>query len=322
MQGEGGTELQGGNTRQGQEQHSLETSQGRLGVITIINYMAQDRPDLLATAGLLSRHMATPIGGTNVCLKGAIRYLSSHPRGVLVVPGGQVEESLRILTDSDWWEGDVRSWKSCSGGHIQRNGRTICHWCKTQTIVTLPFGEAGLSSAVQDISDGIRVINTIKEFFGEEHKTILSVGENACKGMLLRIGAGKARHLSAKHQWVLGAIQGDGVGVQNVPRTDTASDILTHPAEESELKQGLRRMEFQTRGSGRCIRDASLYRANRCGRGSMMEARCGLLAMQTPRDHKTGSWLGRFGGSDKLVYVFLGHPCSIVRTNSGPCACA
>lgn len=48
--------------------------------IAITNYMAQDRPNLSVTARVLSQHLATPTEGTEMSLKRAIRYLSTHLR--------------------------------------------------------------------------------------------------------------------------------------------------------------------------------------------------------------------------------------------------
>lgn len=109
----------------GQPLTGESASKTRRGV-AIINYLSQDRPDLSVTARVLVQRMASPTEGTGMCLKRAIRYLSSHPRGLLIYPRDMVDQTLRIWTDSDW-AGDVQSRKSCSGGYIQRNGGTIDH---------------------------------------------------------------------------------------------------------------------------------------------------------------------------------------------------
>lgn len=78
---------------------------------------------------------------------------------------------------------------------------------------------------------------------------ILCVDARACKGMLVRAGTGKVKHLSTKQLlWVQGGIQGYGVGVQKVPRAGIASDILSHPVGELELTEGFRRMQYYTPG--------------------------------------------------------------------------
>lgn len=48
--------------------------------IAMVNYMAQDRPDLSATARGRSQGLANPTTGTEECVKGTIRHLASHPR--------------------------------------------------------------------------------------------------------------------------------------------------------------------------------------------------------------------------------------------------
>lgn len=53
--------------------------------------------------------------------------------------------------------------------------------------------------------------NALKEFLSEDRGTILDVDANVCKGMLLRTGMGKVKHLSTKQPWVQGAIQSCGV---------------------------------------------------------------------------------------------------------------
>lgn len=70
--------------------------------ISIINYMAQDLPELSVMAKVLSQRMADPTTGTEECLERTITYLVRHPRGLLVFPRGQVEKPLRCWTGSDW----------------------------------------------------------------------------------------------------------------------------------------------------------------------------------------------------------------------------
>lgn len=106
----------------------------------IINYMAQDGPDLVVRARVLPHRVDTPTDGTEICLRRAIRYMSSHPRGVSMFPRSTIDDTLRMWTDSDW-AGDVMSRRSCSGGHIQRIGGTICHGSETQANVALFSGE-------------------------------------------------------------------------------------------------------------------------------------------------------------------------------------
>lgn len=82
--------------------------------IAIMNYMAQDRPDLPVTERVMSQKMAKPTFDTE-CLKRTIRHLSSQ--GILMFPHGKMDKPLRVWTDSDR-DGVVLTRRSCSGGYI------------------------------------------------------------------------------------------------------------------------------------------------------------------------------------------------------------
>ena len=51
---------------------------------------------------------------------------------------------------------------------------------------------------------------------------------SACKGMLLRHGAGRIKNLSVKQLWAQEIVSHYGVGVSRVPRAENAADVLTH----------------------------------------------------------------------------------------------
>lgn len=69
------------------------------------------------------------------------------------------------------------------------------------------------ASPVNLTAEGIGVINGMKKLFVEDGITNLSAVASACKGMLLRTGAGKVKDLSTKQRWVRGAMQSCGVDV-------------------------------------------------------------------------------------------------------------
>lgn len=76
-------------------------SKARTG-LAILNYVAQDGPDLAVTARVLSQRMSAPTEGTEHCLNCALLYLASHPHGVLMFPCGSVDETLPAWADIDW----------------------------------------------------------------------------------------------------------------------------------------------------------------------------------------------------------------------------
>lgn len=79
-----------------------------------------------------------------------------------------------------------------------------------------------------------------------------------------RMAPGRSKHLSTEQLCGQGGIQSCDVEVKKVPRADSASDILTHPVGESEIKEGLQRMEYPT--PDECLaHDPKQCWANHCG---------------------------------------------------------
>lgn len=64
--------------------------------------------------------------------------------------------------------------------------------------------------------------------------------------MLLRAAAGKMNHFSTKQLWVQGAMQTHGMGVQRVRHAENASDILTNPVRDFDVREGLKGMGYDT----------------------------------------------------------------------------
>ena len=127
------------------------------------------------------------------------------------------------------------------------NGTTIHHWSKTQSNIALSSGEAELNAAVKGVSEGIGAYELMREIFNDELEMKLFVDASACRGMVLRQGAGKVKHLTTKQLWVQGAIQSYGISVLKVDRAVNAADALTHPLAQGLLNRALQAMSFVLR---------------------------------------------------------------------------
>ena len=174
--------------------------------IARINYMAQDRPDLAVAARVASQHMSSPHEGVLPFVKRIIRYLRGAPRLACSIPQHDNPTNLEIWVDSDW-AGDTENRRSCSGGFLRVGEATIAFWSKTQSNIALSSGEAELNAAVKGVSEGIGIWELMRELTGTIMQMSLHVDSSACKGMLLRHGSGKVKHVTTKQLWVQGAIQ-------------------------------------------------------------------------------------------------------------------
>ena len=217
--------------------------------IARINYMAQDRPDLSAAAKVLSQYMAKPREGTVPLVKRCVRYLKKHPRGALLFPRGRPDDEMALMTytDSDW-AGDVDSRRSTSGGVVLFRGALLAHWSKTQSNIALSSGEAELNAAVKGLSETIGLYNLISETWGVTPTAGLCVDASACKGMVLRHGSGKVKHLSVKQLWVQEAVRAFGVQVSRVSRGDNPADLLTHSVSHPTAELQLQRINADRGG--------------------------------------------------------------------------
>lgn len=92
------------------------------------------------------------------------------------------------------------------------------------------------------ISEGLGVI--IRELFAEDRSTLFSLGRERLQRNAAprrcREGQALAHQSAALVQEI---IQSYGFEGRKPPRAEHARGILTHPKEESEVKEGLRRME-------------------------------------------------------------------------------
>ena len=215
--------------------------------IARVNYMAQDRADLSSVARVASQHMSEPRTGTELLMKRVIRYLKSQPRVMNVINPlmlhGQ-EMTIEAITDSDW-AGDVDNRKSCSGGVVMVNGCLLSHWSKVQQNVALSSGEAEMNGSVKAISECLGIQEMIREIYGETAQINLRTDSSACKGMMLRKGCGRVKHLSVKQLWVQGAIKNYGITVEKIPREQNFADALTHEVNREFMQYAMKMMGYK-----------------------------------------------------------------------------
>ena len=246
----------------GEELSEEEATRARR-AIARVNYMAQDRPDLAVVARTMSQQMARPRQGVLPVIKRTIRYLQKFPKCSLTVPNLDESTPVEIAgwTDSNW-ANDLRTRKSCSGGYITISGLCVSHWSKTQSNIALSSGEAELNAAVKNLSEMLG----LRELIMEMHTTAdgavradggdvsarssllpslaLCVDATACRGMLLRRGSGRVKHLAVKTLWAQSAIDSFSVAVIKVPRHLNAADALTHPVSGTDLSTAVSAMGF------------------------------------------------------------------------------
>ena len=149
-----------------------------------------------------------------------------------------------MYTDSDW-AGDVVRRRSTSGGVVMVNGMVVAHWSKLQSNVALSSGDAELNAAVTGIAETIGVYELLSEWKLAVDQVSLCIDASACKGILLRKGVGRMKHLSTKQLWVQEAVSTYNVCVYKIPRSMNFSDSLTHNVSGEQSLDCLSSMRYR-----------------------------------------------------------------------------
>ena len=164
----------------------------------------------------------------------------------MLIPRGVPEEenTMTVWTDSDW-AGDVASRRSTSGGVIAYRGAIMAHWSKSQSNIALSSAEAELNATVKGLSEIVGLHNLIEETQKVSVNLVLCTDASACKGMLLRHGTGKVKHLSVKQLWAQECVRAYDVQIQRVPREQNPSDVLTHSVSHPIMETQMERLNVR-----------------------------------------------------------------------------
>ena len=170
--------------------------------------------------------MANPRVGDEALIKRVCRYLRGRPNYYQLYRYHNKEDVMILQSDSDW--ANCRSTRrSNSGGLIMLGTHLLSHWCRVQGQIALSSGEAELYSNIRGIQELLFIKNIIEEDAGKRALSLVSkVDASACKGIPLRHGVGKLKHLSLKCMWVQEAIRNEQIQVVKIPRDSNAADVL------------------------------------------------------------------------------------------------
>ena len=209
------------------------------GLVALANFVAQDRADIGFAAKEVSKFMSDPAECDILPLKILGRYLTENPRCINLMRWQNNPISWDCFSDSDWG-GDLGTRRSTSGGCIFYGDHMLMSWSRTQQVISLSSAEAELHGLTKCASEGLAA-KKFEECFIHIPLRLLT-DSSAAKGIIMRNGVGKVKHLEVKCLWVQERESaGDFVCIK-VPRLENCSDLLTHHYSESEVRLHLTRM--------------------------------------------------------------------------------
>ena len=166
-------------------------------------------------------------------IKRIVRYLQGKPQVAIHYRFQDPGQGVIVLTDSDW-AGCVETRRSTSGGVVKHGWHTITLWCKLQSRVALSSCEAELNSTLKGAIEGLNV-QRLANAFNDWPSLELRTDASAARGVILRQGVGKVRHLHVKQQWIQDAVAAGELIVVKIPRAQNCSDALTHAWTSADL---------------------------------------------------------------------------------------
>ena len=87
--------------------------------------------------------------------------------------------------------------------------------------------EAELNSTLKGAIEGLN-IQRLANAFGDWPGLELRTDASAARGVIMRQGVGKVRHLHVKQLWIQDAVAKGELTVVKIPRAENCSDALTH----------------------------------------------------------------------------------------------
>ena len=117
---------------------------------------------------------------------------------------------------------------------VCRGHHTISWWCKLQSNIALSSCEAELNAALKGAVEGLNA-QRLAATLGDDLPLELRTDASAARGVILRQGVGKVRHLQVKQLWLQENVAAGELTIVKIPRAENYADALTHPWGTNDL---------------------------------------------------------------------------------------
>ena len=195
------------------------------------NYLAQDRPDIQYAVKELCRKMSSPDSKSWMRLKRLGRYLVGEPREKLEFKFQDMPEELHVWVDTDH-AGCRETRKSTSGGVMMMGSHCLKHWSTTQAVVSLSSGESEYYGIVRGAAQGFGM-KSMWDDLGVAVKLVVNTDASAARGIAMRKGLGKVRHIEVNQLWVQDRVQRGELEIRKVSTNVNLADVLTKYVDRS-----------------------------------------------------------------------------------------
>ena len=113
-----------------------------------------------------------------------------------------------------------------------------------QTTQATSSGESEFHAINKGLSNSLGLRSLIKDYGLGDFKIIIETDASAGKGIAMRLGAGKMKHLETQWLWSQRIFYDRLAEINKIPRKDNSADIGTRHCTAAEIQTGLRQMSY------------------------------------------------------------------------------
>ena len=210
--------------------------------VGVLLYLASDLFSCQFAIKCLAQGMSKPTEILFRCLKHLVQYImgitgyhlvhleprADDVRGLLGYRYEGRSHVLEIFCDSDW-AGSKSTRRSTSSAVFAYQGNVIHTSCRGQKVVSLSSAESEYNSMASAACDGVFLREIFRFINGADPHVALYTDSSAAKGIALRSGSGRVRHIGCKLLWLRQQIKDGLMVISSVPTLCNVADLSTKP---------------------------------------------------------------------------------------------
>lgn len=191
-------------------------------------FLSLDRWDINFSSRQLATKVKTPREIDEARLRRVGRYLKGAKRKVYFYAFQFNDRTVIGTSDSDW-AGDIEDRKSVSAGMEERGPmrHILNHYSVSQQVHAISSAESAFYGYGTLAAHLLFTKHLLEEMFEGSTVIFLDGDSSGAKGMCLRRGAGKTRHLEVRHLWIQDRVAKGELRIRKVDGAINRADLGT-----------------------------------------------------------------------------------------------
>ena len=201
------------------------------------NFIAADRIDIQLCKEVC-RRMSASCESDWKMLKSVARHVKSYPRLLVQYPYQEPPLSMDAIVDTNF-AGCRGIRKSTNGGYVTHGTHLIKSWATTQTVIAMSSGEAEYYGVVKGACEAVGVVSLLQDLTGRRSNVRVSTDSSAARGIAMRRGVRKVRHLEVRTLWPQDEVDRGLIQVAKIAGQTNPADVCTKYLDGRRLQEML-----------------------------------------------------------------------------------